>query len=401
MQLDQAGSHIERRSMARSQQLRSLELRSKATSSGRLELWLDDFNVPDPAAGQVVVRIEAAPINPSDMLLMFGPADLSTIHVASGSVRPAVAASIPLRKLPAIAGRLDRAIPVGNEGAGVVVEAGEGAEKLIGRVVAFRSEFGTYAQYRTIAASDCMLLPEKLNPKQGASALINPMTVLGMIETMKREGHRALVHTAAASNVGLMLNRACLKDGIDLVNVVRSTEQKDILLRMGAKHVVNSGADTFDEELTEALDETGATLAFDAIGGGGMASQILVCMERIQSRKLTKYSRYGSPVRKQVYIYGVLDSEPTRIDRAVGTAWSVSGWLMTWFCEHIGAEATQVLQDRVCAELTTTFASDYTAEISLAEMLSPQVIASYTKRATGQKYLLNPNPSQAKTGAEI
>ncbi|MBV9562364.1 MAG: zinc-binding dehydrogenase [Bradyrhizobium sp.] len=370
---------------------RSLELRSKVSARGDLELWLEEFDVPEPAANELVVQIDAAPINPSDMIIMFGPADLSTVRVEKTASGPTVMASIPRMRLPAVAGRIGQALPVGNEGAGFVVKAGSDHEGLVGRAVAFRSSFGTYAQYRVIAASECMILPDGLNPKQAASAFINPLTVLGMVESMKLEGHRALVHTAAASNVGQMLNRLCLKDGIDLVNIVRSEEQAQSLRGLGATHVVNSASSGFDEELMAALEDTGATIAFDAIGGGTMASRILAGMERVQSRKLTSYSRYGSPTHRQVYIYGILDPEPTRIDRSVGTAWSVGGWLMTWFCERIGAEATQRLRDRVRSELTTTFASDYAAEISLSDLLSPALITSYLKRATGQKYLLKPN----------
>jgi NADPH:quinone reductase-like Zn-dependent oxidoreductase len=381
----------ERKMMSKSSDLRSLEVRSKVTSQGELELWLDEFGVSEPSAGELVVRIDAAPVNPSDMILMFGPADLSTIRVERGSTRPAISASIPPSRLAALANRLDQALPVGNEGAGVVVRAGQGAEDIVGRTVAFRCALGTYAQYRTLPKSECMILPEGFDPKRAASALINPLTVLGMVETMRREGHRALVHTAAASNVGQMLNRLCLKDGVDLVNIVRSKVQADLVRSLGARHVVDSSSENFEDELTASLEQTDATLAFDAVGGGALASQILIAMEHAQSRKQITYSRYGSATHKQVYIYGVLDPGPTGIDRAAGTAWGVGGWLMTWFCQKIGLEATQLLRDRVCAELTTTFASSYTAELSLNDLLAPEMITSYTRRATGQKYLLTPN----------
>ena len=160
----------------------------------------------------------------------------------------------------------------------------------MGRAVATRSNFGMYAQYRIAKVSDCMLLPEGVTPKQGASAFINPLTALGMAETMRREGHTALVHTAAASNLGQMLNRVCLMDGIDLVNVVRSAEQVDILRRIGAKYIVNSTSPTFNKDLTEALAETNATLAFDAIGGGPTAQTILASMEKVAvARASTSY----------------------------------------------------------------------------------------------------------------
>jgi NADPH:quinone reductase-like Zn-dependent oxidoreductase len=298
----------ERKTMSQSSDLRSLEVRSKVTSQGKLELWLDEFGVSEPLPGELVVRIDAAPVNPSDIILMLGPADLSTIRVEPSATRPTVSASIPPSRLAGVAHRLDQAVPVGNEGAGVVVGAGRGAEDMVGRTVAFRCALGTYAQYRTMARSECMILPEGFDPKQAASAFINPLTALGMVETMRREGHRALVHTAAASNVGQMLNRLCLKDGVDLVNIVRSKEQADLVHRLGAKHVIDSSSENFEEELTAALEQTDATLAFDAVGGGALASQILIAMERAQLRKQTGYSRYGSATHKQVYIYGVLDS---------------------------------------------------------------------------------------------
>jgi NADPH:quinone reductase len=371
--------------------LTGLELRSKITSSGTLELRLEEAAVPESARDEVLVRIEAAPLNPSDIILLLGPAELSTIRAAGSSDRPSVTASVPQPSLAGMAGRLDQAVPVGNEGAGIVVDAGANAHELIGRTVATRSNFGMYAQYRVTKASDCMLLPEGTTPRQGASAFINPLSALGMVETMHREGHTALVHTAAASNLGQMLNRVCIADGIALVNIVRSQEQLDILRGMGAKYVLDSNSPTFNADLTDALAETGATLAFDAISGGTMASTILAGMEQAAVRNAKSYSRYGSSTHKQVYTYGVLNAGPTQIDRNFGMAWSVGGWLMTWFIEKIGPSEAQRLRNRVAAELTTTFASNYTAEISLTEALSPEIIARYAKRATGEKYLIIPH----------
>jgi hypothetical protein len=287
--------------------------------------------------------------------------------------------------------RLDQAVPVGNEGAGIVIDAGTRSRELIGRTVATRSNLGMYAQYRIVKASNCMLLPEGTPPRQGASAFINPLTALGMVETMRREGHTALVHTAAASNLGQMLNRVCLADHIGLVNIVRSKQQMEILRVLGAKYVLDSTSVTFKTDLADALAETGATLAFDAIGGGNMASTILEGMEQAALRNAKSYSRYGSSTHKQVYIYGVLDAEPTQIDRNLGMAWGVGGWLMTRFIEKIGPREAERLRNRVAAELTTTFASNYTAEISLTEALSPDIIARYARRATGEKYLIVPH----------
>jgi NADPH2:quinone reductase len=212
-----------------------------------------------------------------------------------------------------------------------------------------------------------------------------------MVETMRLEAHTALVHTAAASNLGRMLNKLCLKDGVALVNIVRSPAQAAVLRELGATHIVDSTSTTFTADLTTALTETGATLAFDAIGGGRLAGQILSCMETAANRTATVYSRYGSAVHKQVYIYGGLDTRPTELNRNFGMAWGIGGWLVMSFLAKIGPPAAQKLRDRVFAELTTTFASSYTAEISLVEALQPEVLAAYNRRATGEKYLINPN----------
>jgi hypothetical protein len=291
-----------------------------------------------------------------------------------------------------MAGRVDESMPVGNEGAGVVVAAGasEAAQALLGRTVAVLGG-AMYAQYRTLKATDCLLLPDDATPAEGASCFVNPLTALGMVETMRREGHKALVHTAAASNLGQMLNKICLKDGVDLVNIVRSDEQEAILHGIGAKYVVNSTAPSFMEDLINALAETGATLAFDALGGGKIAGQILTAMEAAANRTAATYSRYGSTVHKQVYIYGGLDTRPTEFNRGFGMAWGIGGWLLTPFLIKIGPAEGQKLRQRVASELKTTFASHYTQEISLAEALNLDVIAAYNKRATGEKYLINPN----------
>jgi NADPH2:quinone reductase len=370
--------------------LSGLELRSKITSGGKLELSLEEVVVPEPAADEVVVRVEASPINPSDLGMLLGPADASTFTAGGTAQRPNATAAVPQPRLASVAGRLDQAMLVGNEGAGVVVEAGPEARAWLGRRVATRT-FGMYAQYRVAKMADCLLLPPEATSRQGASAFINPLTALGMVETLRREGHSALVHTAAASSLGHMLNRLCHADNIPLVNIVRSAEQVAILRGIGAKYVLDSTSPTFAAELTEAVAETNATLAFDAIGGGTLVGTILTCMERAAGRKATSYNRYGSTTHKQVYIYGGLDLRPTELSRNFGMAWGVGGWLVTWFLQKIGSRDTQRLRERVAAELTTTFATHYTAEISLLEALAPAVIAAYNKRATGEKYLITPN----------
>jgi NADPH:quinone reductase len=370
--------------------LSGLELRSKITSGGKLVLSLEEARVPELAADEVVVRVEASPINPSDLGMLLGPADPSTFTAGGTAERPNATAGVPQSRLAAVAGRLDQAMLVGNEGAGVVVEAGAEARAWLGRRVATRT-FGMYAQYRVAKMADCLLLPPGATSRQGASAFINPLTALGMVETLRREGHSALVHTAAASSLGHMLNRLCQADNIPLVNIVRSTEQVAILRGIGAKYVLDSTSPAFAAELTDAVAETNATLAFDAIGGGTLVATILTCMERAAGRTATSYNRYGSSTHKQVYIYGGLDLRPTELGRNFGMAWGVGGWLVTWFLQKIGSRDTQRLRERVAAELTTTFATHYTAEISLLEALAPAVIAAYNKRATGEKYLITPN----------
>jgi NADPH:quinone reductase-like Zn-dependent oxidoreductase len=367
-----------------------LQLRSLVKSSGELELSLARVPVQPPAAGEVLVRIEGSPINPSDLGLLVSAADMSQAKASGTAESPVVTAPIPPAYLKAMAARLDESMPVGNEGAGVVVAAGEGAEALIGKTVAILGG-AMYAEYRTLRAADCLLLPDDVTPAEGASCFVNPLTALGMVETMRREGHTALVHTAAASNLGQMLNRLCLKDGVALVNIVRSQEQADLLRGQGAVHVLDSTAPNFGEELVEALVTTGATLAFDAIGGGRLVGQILTAMEVAANRKATEYSRYGSTTYKQAYIYGGLDTRPTELNRGFGMSWGVGGWLLTPFLMKIGGEAAQALRQRVASELKTTFASHYTAEISLAEALQLDILAAYNRRATGEKYLINPS----------
>jgi NADPH2:quinone reductase len=305
-----------------------------------------------------------------------------------------VTASIPAQTMRGLSARIGQSMPVGNEGCGVVVATGssDAARALLGRLVAIIGG-ETYAEYRCLPAAMCMVLPEGTSPAQGASCFVNPLTALGMVETMRIEGHTALVHTAAASNLGQMLQRICLNDGVPLVNIVRRDEQSALLRDLGATHVCNSSLPTFMEDLTAALTETGATIAFDAIGGGRLASQILACMESAASAKASGFSRYGSNVHKQLYIYGGLDRSPTELIRNFGYSWSLGGWLLTPFLQRIGPEATNRLRDRVVAELTTTFASHYTDEVSLAGALDLDTLRTYAQQATGQKFLIRPTLS--------
>jgi len=369
----------------------AFEVRSLVTSQGTLELSLHDVPVPTPVANEVLVRVEAAPINPSDLGLLVANADMATATVAGTPERPIVTASLGPGALEALSARLDQSLPVGNEGAGVVVAAGssEAAQALLGKRVGVAGG-AMYAQYRVVDAAACLVLPEGATAKDGASSFVNPLTALGMLETMRREGHSGLVHTAAASNLGQMLVKLCMKDGVPLVNVVRKPDQEQLLRSLGAVHVVNSTSPTFTAELNEALKATSATLAFDATGGGTLASQILSGMEQAAKSSAAEYSRYGSTVHKQVYIYGGLDTGPTTLTRDFGMAWGVGGWLLTPFLIGAGAEVVARLRARVAAELTTTFASTYTREVSLAGMLRPDAFNAYVKRATGEKFLVTP-----------
>jgi NADPH:quinone reductase len=369
----------------------ALELRSLVTSQGTLELSLDDVPVPTPAANEVLVRVEASPINPSDLGVLIPGAEMATATVTGTPERPIVTASLGERALAGLSARVDKPLPAGNEGAGTVVAAGSSpaAQALLGKTVGIAGG-AMYTQYRAIDASACLVLPDGSAAKDGASSFVNPLTALGMLETMRREGHSGLVHTAAASNLGQMLVKLCAKDGVPLVNIVRKPDQEELLRSLGAVHVLNSASLSFEADLVAALEATSATLAFDATGGGTLVSQILNGMEQAASSAAVQYSRYGSAVHKQVYIYGGLDTGPTTLTRNFGMAWGLGGWLLTYFLQSADVETLGRLRARVAAELTTTFASTYTREVSLAGMLRPDAFNSYVKRATGEKFLVTP-----------
>ena len=365
----------------------SLALRSTITSQGRLELAIAHIAVPAPTGDQVVVRVEAAPVNPSDMGMLVASADLNTAVTSSGDGDLKLFASVP--NAHAFAGRLDQAMPVGNEGAGTVVAGGPGAEFLIGTKVAM---FGgaMYAQNRVIDVADCILLPDDVSAADGAAMFINPLTALAMIETMYRERHTALVHTAAASNLGQMLVKLCASERIALINIVRSKAQAELLVAIGAEHVVDSSEPDFPERLTDALATTGATLAFDAVGGGPLADTILRAMEAAAARSAQPYSRYGSATHKQVYTYGNLDPGPTMIDRSYGMAWGVGGFLLMSALASFGAEHVASMRARVVRDLATIFASNYTRVIGLADLTDPDTLRAVVRKSTGEKFLINP-----------
>jgi NADPH2:quinone reductase len=376
----------------------ALQLRSLVKSSGELEVSLTRVPIPTPAANEVLVRVEAAPINPSDLGLLFAGADMTKASQGGTADEPRVTARIPDAALKSMGARFDASMPVGNEGAGVVVEAGsaEPAKALLGKIVALLGG-AMYSQYRCVPLEQCLVLPAGATPADGASSFVNPLTALCMVETVRSEGHTALVHSAAASNLGQMLNRICMKERIALVNIVRSQGQVDLLRSMGAAHVCNSSAPAFMQDFVEALTATGATIAFDAIGGGRLAGQILTCMEAAILKKAVQYSRYGSAVHKQVYVYGALGLGPIELNRNFGMAWGVGGWLVTPYLQRLGPGVTQRLKERVASELKTTFASRYAGEVSLMEALDLKNIAVYAKAATGQKYLINPNKGVNKS----
>jgi NADPH:quinone reductase len=370
----------------------ALQLRSLVRAENMLELFLETVAVAEPGPNEVLIRVEAAPVNPSDLGLLLAGADVAAARAAGTPQRPVITAPIPDVVMRGLTARVGTPMPAGNEGAGTVVAAGssEAAQRLLGKKVAAAGG-AMYSQYRTVDLSLCIELPEGLSAVDGASAFVNPMTALGMIETMRMEDHVALVHTAAASNLGQMLNRLCQEEQVPLVNIVRRPEQEELLRAAGAAFVCDSSKPEFMNELTAALTATGATLAFDATGGGRLASQILTCMEASASASAGGYSRYGSAVHKQIYIYGGLDRSPTVLTRNFGMAWSVGGWLLTPFLGKIGLEGIIRLRERVAAGLTTTFASGYTAQVSLPGALRLDNITAYAQQATGTKYLIKPD----------
>jgi NADPH:quinone reductase-like Zn-dependent oxidoreductase len=371
---------------------KSLQIRTLVTPEGKLELSLAEAPIKTPGPDQVLVQVAGTPINPSDLGLLVGGADMSTAVQGGTKDNPTVTANVPEAGLRAMKARLGQSLGVGNEGAGIVVAAGDSpaAQALLGKMVTCLGG-DMYQQYRTLHVSQCIALPDGTTAEQGASCYVNPLTALSFVETMRATGHSSLVHTAAASNLGQMLNKICLKDGVPLVNIVRKEEQAEILRGIGAKHIVNSSSPTFFEDLIAALMETGATLGFDAIGGGPLAGQLLVAMEAAASRKMTEYSRYGSGKETQVYIYGRLDMSPTLVPPGVGFAWNLSGYLLTPFLQKAAPEVRERMYKRVIDELNTTFASHYTKTISLAEALDLETLHAYNAKATGEKYLIDPS----------
>ena len=368
-----------------------LQMFSTITDAGEMRLELLEKPTPQPETNQVLVRIEATPINPSDLGVMFGLSDMANAKSSGAGNDTVLTATVSPQGLKAMKARLGQALAVGNEGAGTVVATGDSelAKSLEGKIVAVMGG-GMYGQYRCVDAASCLPLLEGHTAKDGASSFVNPLTALSMIETMKLEEHSALVHTAAASNLGQMLVRICQADGVELVNIVRKEEQATLLRDMGAKYVVNSSSDSFMADLTDAIHTTGATLGFDATGGGSLASSILTCMEAAAARTPGGYSIYGSIKHKQVYLYGGLDTAATVLNRGYGMAWGVGGWLLPNFLAKAGMEVAARLRTRVANELKTNFASHYSDEISLSEALQAETVQRYVMKQTGEKFLICP-----------
>ena len=372
----------------------SKEIRSKVTSEGDIEISIASAEKPVPTDDEVLIEVQAAPINPSDLgLLLSFAADLETINVSGSGDETVTSMKIHPALMGAMKPRLDESMQVGNEGSGVIVDAGANVKDLIGKTVGLAGG-AMYSQYRAVPAASCLVMNDGTTAAEAASSFVNPLTALGFIETMKMVNHTAIVHTAAASNLGQMLVKICKDDGVPLVNIVRKSEHVELLKGLGAEYICNTSDDDFMESLVAALVETGATLGFDATGGGNngeLPGQILAAMEIAANKTAKEYSRYGSDTYKQVYIYGGLDQSPTILKRSFGMSWGLGGWLLTPMIGRIGMERFQQMRERVAAEITTTFASNYIQEISFEEMLQPEIIKSYAKQATGEKYLVTPH----------
>jgi NADPH:quinone reductase-like Zn-dependent oxidoreductase len=369
-----------------------LQLLSTLEADGTLRLRLAEEPIVQPGPDEVVLRLEAVPINPSDLMTLLAAADPAKARGGGSAGRPEVTIPLAPEAAQAYAGRFGLPLEPGLAGAGTVVAAGGNCERMIGRrVAALSMRQGTFGQYVTVANAECALLPQGVSSRDAADVFCNPMTALAIAETVRLEGHGALIHTAAASNLGRMLLRICREDGIPLVNIVRREQQAAQLVALGADHVCNSSAPDFAEQLRAAVAATGATIAFDAIGGGTMPGLLLETMETVAAADMGFYSPYGSLGLKQVFIYGHLDASPTVLHNSrYGMLWDVRHWAMPQTLARVGPARAAEMQQRVLAGLKTTFASSFTREISLAEALDPETIAAYARMATGEKFLINP-----------
>jgi NADPH:quinone reductase-like Zn-dependent oxidoreductase len=355
-------------------------------ADGKLTVEVVDTEFADPTGNQVLVQMEAAPINPSDLAILTSAADLENAEYSDGKF----IADMPEPFYSAQKGRHGLRMPAGNEGAGTVVAAGEGemAQALMGQRVACVPG-NAYSQYCIADAAMCLPLGD-ISSEEGASAFVNPMTALGFVETARMEEQGAIIHTAAASNLGQMLIKICQEDDIPLVNIVRKAEHVDMLSGLGATHIVNSSDDDFSKQLRQAIETTDAYLGFDPIGGGQAVDNCFKAMEQVAVKKMSEFSRYGSDQQKKMYIYGRLDLGPTILTPAYGFGWTLSGWLLTPFLQMAGMETIIRMRQRVLDGLTTTFASSYKRKVSLEEMLTRDAVLDYREMKTGEKYLVTP-----------
>lgn len=362
------------------------QLFTTLTADGNLTLEVEEVTFPEPTGNQVLVQMEAAPINPSDLGILTSAADFDNAEYSPGKV----VAKMPEPFLSGQKGRHGQKLVVGNEGAGTVVATGDSdmAKALMGQRVACVPG-SAFSQYAIADAMMCLPLGDH-DSETGASSFVNPMTALGFVETAKMEGHDAIVHLAAASNLGQMLNKICLEDGMKLVNIVRKESQVDLLKGLGAEHVLNSSDDDYMAQLRAAISATGAFLGFDPIGGGQNTDHVLKAMEQVAASQMDEFSRYGSNQDKKMYMYGRLDLGPTILTPSYGLQWCVQGWLLTPFLAKAGMETVIKMRTRVQQNLTTTFASSYKSKVNLEEMLTKDAITDYRQMKTGEKYLVTP-----------
>ena len=355
-------------------------------SDGTLTVAIEDVSFPDPVGNQVLVKMEAAPINPSDLAILAGAADLENAEYSDGKY----VATVPEPFNTASKPRHGLKLPAGNEGAGTVVAVGDSdmAKALMGQRVACVPG-NAYSQYCLADAAMCLPLGDH-SAEDGASAFVNPMTALGFVENAKMDGQEAILHTVGASNLGQMLTRICKEDGLGLVNIVRKDDQVALLEKLGSTHVVNSSGDGFGQELRSAIADTGAFYGFDPIGGGKSVDMVFRAMEQVAVSQMTEYSRYGSNQAKRMFIYGRLDTSPTILTPSYGFGWTLSGWLLFPFLQSVGMETVGRMRQRVLQELTTTFHSHYKKRVNLDEMLTREAVTDYRAMRTGEKYLVTP-----------
>jgi NADPH:quinone reductase len=360
---------------------------STLNADATMTIEVAEAALPDPGPRAVIVAVEAAPINPSDIAGLYGPALLAEADYSDGKI----VAAVPAAAMKAQAGRIGQPTVFGNEGAGTVIAAGSdpAAQALLGKRVACWPGGGTFASHVAVPLGACIALPDSASIENASASFVNPVTALGFVETMRAKGYHALVQTAAASNLGQMLVRICEEDNIALVNIVRKPEQVALLKGLGAQWVLDSSQPDFDAALVAAIAETQAYCGFDAIGGGDMAGRVIAAMERAASQS-GPFSRYGSAQRKHLFVYGRLDLSPMVIPPSIGFSWDMSAWLLFPFLDEIGPAASRALSERVIAGIDTTFASHFSQRLSLAGVLERDAALAINARRTGEKALILP-----------